>query len=97
MVDLLSHVRVIYLEVYVISSRFVEYITVILSDCKRLLRYFITLKASLLYYHIVGVTGVPLKVKYCKMVCPVFVIELCGSDGKTYRSNECVLKSQFCL
>jgi len=32
----------------------------------------------------------------CNSMCPMYVIQFCGSDGKTYTSNECFIKSQMC-
>ena len=32
----------------------------------------------------------------CNSFCPMYMITFCGSDGQTYTSNECFLKSQWC-
>ncbi|XP_060590889.1 turripeptide Ici9.2-like [Ruditapes philippinarum] len=47
---------------------------------------------------IIGVSCFPEKrsLNGCNSFCPMYIIEFCGSDGKTYNSNECFLKSQWC-
>ncbi|MES9883135.1 MAG: hypothetical protein ABW185_19900 [Sedimenticola sp.] len=32
----------------------------------------------------------------CQNLCPMYIIKLCGSDGVTYNSNPCFIKSQWC-
>ncbi|KAL4223128.1 hypothetical protein ACF0H5_016600 [Mactra antiquata] len=46
---------------------------------------------------VLGVSSFPEKRNTgCNTFCPMYIIEFCGSDGVTYHSNECFLKSQWC-
>ncbi|KAH3886429.1 hypothetical protein DPMN_010436 [Dreissena polymorpha] len=33
---------------------------------------------------------------HCSTFCPMYIIEFCGSDGKTYNSNPCFIQSRMC-
>lgn len=32
----------------------------------------------------------------CNSFCPMYIVTFCGSDGKTYSSNECFERSRLC-
>ncbi|KAH3886430.1 hypothetical protein DPMN_010437 [Dreissena polymorpha] len=33
---------------------------------------------------------------HCGNICPMYVVTFCGSDGKTYTSNTCFVRSTMC-